>query len=83
MGLRMNLSLPMKPIYLERHPADQSLMTYSRPKNVTKQISIQNSVSLANVSYSLIVDKTLNIKQIRTTINLKKRPKQYYFKSFY
>ena len=35
-------------------------------------VTIQKSVSLANVAYSSIVESTLKIRQIRTTMNLKK-----------
>lgn len=47
-GFLINLNLPQKPIYFERHPADHNLTKYSIPKNKTKQISIQNNVSFAN-----------------------------------
>ena len=40
-GFRMNLSLPMTPMYLDRQPADQSLTRYSTPKKATRQISWQ------------------------------------------
>jgi hypothetical protein len=43
---------------------------YSTPKNTTRQISIQKSVSFANSAYVSIVDKTLKIKHTRTSINL-------------
>ena len=66
----MNLNLPKSPIYFDLHPADHSLTMYSTVKKVTRQISIQNRVSLANFEYFSIVDKTLNIRQISTTINL-------------
>ena len=70
-GFRMNLSLPQKPMYFDLQPADHSLILYSRPKNVTRHISIQNKVSFASVSYSLMVESTLKIRQISTAINLK------------
>lgn len=70
MGFLMKRSLPQKPIYFDRQPADHNRMTYSTPKKTTRQISIQKSVSLANSAYSSIVDKTLNIKQTSTSMNL-------------
>lgn len=48
MGFLTKRSLPQKPIYFDRQPADHSRMTYSTPKKTTRQISIQKSVSLAN-----------------------------------
>ena len=72
-GFLIKRSLPQKPMYFDRHPADQRRMTYSQPKKVTKQISIQKRVPFANVSYSLMVDKTLKIRHINTTINLKRK----------
>ena len=77
-GFRMNLSLPQKPMYFDLQPADHSLMLYSRPKNVTRHISIQNKVSFASVSYSLMVESTLKIRQISTAINLKKKRKIFF-----
>ena len=38
-GFRMNLSLPMNPMYLDRHPADHNRTMYSTPKKATRQIS--------------------------------------------
>jgi hypothetical protein len=70
MGFLMKRNRPQKPMYFDRQPADHSRMTYSTPKKTTKQISIQKSVSLAASAYCSIVDKTLNIKQTRTSINL-------------
>ena len=49
-GFLMNLNRPKNPIYFERQPELQSRITYSRLKNVTRQISIQKSVSLAKSS---------------------------------
>ena len=72
----MNLNLPKSPIYFDLHPADHSLTMYSTVKKVTRQISIQNRVSLANFEYFSIVDKTLNIRQISTTINLQVKKKK-------
>ena len=77
-GFRMNLSLPQKPMYFDLQPADHSLMLYSRPKNVTRHISIQNKVSFASVSYSLMVESTLKIRQISTAINLKKKERFFF-----
>lgn len=71
MGFLMKRSLPQKPIYFDRHPADQSLMMYSTPKKTTRQVSIQKRFSFANSAYVSIVDKTLNIKHTRTSMNLR------------
>lgn len=71
MGFRMKRNRPQKPMYLDRQPADHRRTRYSTPKNTTKQISIQNNVSLANSWCFSIVDRTLNIKQTRTNMNLK------------
>lgn len=70
-GFRMKRSRPKKPMYFDRQPADQSRMTYSTPKNHTRHISIQKSVSLAKFAYCSIVDNTLNIKQTRTSMKLR------------
>lgn len=70
-GFLINLNLPQNPIYFERHPADHNRIIYSTPKNTTKQISIQKSVSFAKLLYISIVESTLNIRQTRTSINLK------------
>lgn len=43
MGFRANRSLPRTPTYLLRHPADQSLTTYSTPKNTTSTISCKET----------------------------------------
>lgn len=66
----MNLKRPQNPIYFDLQPADQSLIIYSTPKNTTKHISIQNNVSFAKSLYWSIVDRTLNIKQTSTSMNL-------------
>lgn len=66
----MNRKRPQKPMYLDRQPADHRRMMYSTPKNTTRQISIQKSVSLAKSWYWSMVDRTLNIKQTNTSINL-------------
>ena len=39
-GFRANLSRPLKPIYLLRHPADHRRTPYSIPKNRTNMISM-------------------------------------------
>lgn len=70
-GFLINLNLPQNPIYFERHPADHNRIIYSTPKNTTKHISIQKSVSFAKLLYISIVESTLNIRQTRTSINLK------------
>ena len=44
-GFRANFSLPWKPMYLLRQPADQSLMTYSKPKNTTNTISYNKNTA--------------------------------------
>lgn len=69
-GFLMNLNRPQNPMYLERQPADHNRIIYSTPKNTTKQISIQNNVSLAKLLYWSIVDNTLNIRQTKTSMNL-------------
>lgn len=66
----MKRKRPQKPIYFDRQPADHNLTIYSTPKNTTKHISIQKSVSLANSWNCSIVDSTLNIKHTRTSMNL-------------
>ena len=38
-GLRAKRNLPLIPMYLLRHPADQSLIKYSKPKKTTNTIS--------------------------------------------
>lgn len=76
MGLRMKRNRPQKPIYFDRQPADQSRTRYSTPKNTTRQISIQNKVSFANLLYSSIVDNTLNIRHTKTSKNLKWKKKK-------
>lgn len=70
MGFRINRSRPQKPMYLDRHPADHRRTRYSTPKNTTKQISIQKSVSLAKLLYISMVERTLNIRHTRTSMNL-------------
>lgn len=74
-GFLINLNLPQNPIYFERHPADHNRIIYSTPKNTTKQISIQKSVSFAKLLYISIVESTLNIRQTSTSINLKQKKK--------
>lgn len=84
MGFRTNRKRPQKPMYFERQPADQSLTMYSTPKNTTKHISIQNSVSMAKSLYCSMVDRTLNIKQMSTSINLWRnidRKKKYIYEN--
>lgn len=71
MGFRMNRNRPQTPMYLERQPADHKRTRYSTPKNTTKQISIQKSVSFAKSLYWSMVDSTLNIRQTRTSMKLR------------